>query len=179
MLGLTACGFFSVTASGGCFLGVECWLLIAVASHSWRTGSGTWASVVMAHGLGCSVARGIFPDQGSNLCPLHQQADSLPLSFREAPNILLFALGSSEVAVGTSRDLLPRIRPNCVCTQLSLAPYGFFVFCCWERPLSGCRSCSKVAQIPVCLRAVRYFSQVKGESISCSVVSDCLGPCGL
>ena len=28
-------------------------------------------SVVVVHGLGCSTARGIFPDQGSNLCLLH------------------------------------------------------------------------------------------------------------
>ena len=34
------------------------------------------ASVAVAHGLSCSVACGIFPDQGSNLCPLHWQADS-------------------------------------------------------------------------------------------------------
>ena len=34
------------------------------------------ASVVMAHGLSCSAACGILPDQGSNLCPLHWQADS-------------------------------------------------------------------------------------------------------
>ena len=33
-------------------------------------------SVVVAHGLSCSVACGIFLDQGSNLCPLHWQADS-------------------------------------------------------------------------------------------------------
>ena len=44
---------------------------------------GAWASVVVAvgsvvvaHGLSCSAACGIFPDQGSNLCPLHWQADS-------------------------------------------------------------------------------------------------------
>ena len=30
----------------------------------------------VAHGLSCSAACGIFPDQGSNLCPLHCQADS-------------------------------------------------------------------------------------------------------
>ena len=30
----------------------------------------------MAHGLSCSAACGIFPDQGSNPCPLHWQADS-------------------------------------------------------------------------------------------------------
>ena len=28
----------------------------------------------MAHGLSCSAACGIFPDQGSNPCPLHWQA---------------------------------------------------------------------------------------------------------
>jgi len=28
-------------------------------------------SVVVAHGLCCSMADGIFPDQGSNLYPLH------------------------------------------------------------------------------------------------------------
>ena len=37
---------------------------------------GAQASVVVAHGLSCSVACGIFPDQGSNPCPLHWQADS-------------------------------------------------------------------------------------------------------
>ena len=33
-------------------------------------------SVIVVHGLSCSAARGIFPDQGSNPCPLHWQADS-------------------------------------------------------------------------------------------------------
>ena len=33
-------------------------------------------SVVVAHGPSCSVACGIFPDQGSNPSPLHWQADS-------------------------------------------------------------------------------------------------------
>ena len=33
------------------------------------------ASLVVAHGLSCSAARGIFPDQGLNPCPLHWQAD--------------------------------------------------------------------------------------------------------
>ena len=37
---------------------------------------GAQASVVVAHGLSCSTACGIFPDQGSNPCPLHWQADS-------------------------------------------------------------------------------------------------------
>ena len=33
-------------------------------------------SVAVAHGPSCSAAFGIFPDQGSNPCPLHWQADS-------------------------------------------------------------------------------------------------------
>ena len=35
---------------------------------------------VVAHGLSCSEACGIFPDQGLNPCFLHWQADSLLLS---------------------------------------------------------------------------------------------------
>ena len=43
------------------------------------TGSRRASSVIVAHGLSCSAACGIFPDQGSNLCALHWQADSQPL----------------------------------------------------------------------------------------------------
>ena len=43
-------------------------------------------SVFVGQGLGCSVARGIFPGQGSNLHLLHWQADSLPLSHQGSPN---------------------------------------------------------------------------------------------
>ena len=39
------------------------------------TGSRCAGSVIVAHGPSCSVACGIFPDQGSNPCPLHWQAD--------------------------------------------------------------------------------------------------------
>ena len=40
------------------------------------TGSRCAGSVIVAHGPSCSVACGIFPDQGSNQCLLHWQADS-------------------------------------------------------------------------------------------------------
>ena len=40
------------------------------------TGSRRAGSVVAAHGPSCSTACGIFPDRGSNPCPLHWQADS-------------------------------------------------------------------------------------------------------
>ena len=39
-------------------------------------GARAQAPVVLANGLSCSAARGIFLDQGSNPCPLHWQADS-------------------------------------------------------------------------------------------------------
>ena len=45
-------------------------------ADSRRAGSRRAGSVVVAHGLSCSAACGIFPDQGSNPCPLHWQADS-------------------------------------------------------------------------------------------------------
>ena len=43
----------------------------------------------MAHGLSCSMACGIFLDQESSLCPLHWQADSLPLNHQGKPLKLL------------------------------------------------------------------------------------------
>ena len=39
----------------------------------------------MAHRFSCSAACGIFPEQGSNLCPLHWQADSSPLHHQGSP----------------------------------------------------------------------------------------------
>ena len=38
----------------------------------------TTGPVVVAHRLSYPEACGIYPDQGSNPCPLHWQADSLP-----------------------------------------------------------------------------------------------------
>ena len=41
--------------------------------------------VVVVNGPSCSAACGVFPYQGSNLCLLHWQADSLPLSHQGSP----------------------------------------------------------------------------------------------
>ena len=49
------------------------------------TGSRHAGSVVVAHGPSCSAACGIFPDQGSNPCALHWQADSQPLRHQGSP----------------------------------------------------------------------------------------------
>ena len=51
----------------------------------WSTTSRRAGSVIVAHGPSCSTACGIFPDQGSNPCPLHWQADSQPLRHQGSP----------------------------------------------------------------------------------------------
>ena len=70
------------------------------STSSRRTGS-----VIVAHGPSCSTACGIFPDQGSNLCPLHWQADSQPLRHQGSPflTVLVYILLCSPGIVGTSK----------------------------------------------------------------------------
>ena len=53
------------------------------------TGSRRAGSAVVAHGLSCSAACGIVPDQSSNPCPLDWQADSQPLRHQGSPNSFL------------------------------------------------------------------------------------------
>ena len=50
---------------------------VAAASSLQSTGS-----IVAVHKPGCSMTRGIVLEQGSNLCLLHWEAGSLPLSHR-------------------------------------------------------------------------------------------------
>ena len=84
-------GLSLVAASGG-HSSSQC----AGLSLSWSlllqsTGSRSTGSVVVAHGPSCSAACGIFPDQGSNPCPLHWQADSQPLRHQGSPNYIFLA----------------------------------------------------------------------------------------
>ena len=55
-----------------------------------RAGLPSTGSVIVPDGLSCSKAHGIFPDQGSNPCSLHGQADYLPLSHRGSPPLPSF-----------------------------------------------------------------------------------------
>ena len=65
VLGLHCCvRAFSSCGEQGLLFTVMDGLLIAVAS------------LVVAHGFSCPVACGFLPDQESNSCPLHWQADS-------------------------------------------------------------------------------------------------------
>ena len=49
-------------------------------------------SVIVAHRPSCSASCGTFPDQGSNPCPLHWQADSQPLHHQGSPSAFLLLL---------------------------------------------------------------------------------------
>ena len=73
-----------VAESGRCSLLARRRLLITVASLVAALGRPSPGSAVVAHGISCSAAGGILPDQGSDPCLLHWQVDSLPLSPREA-----------------------------------------------------------------------------------------------
>ena len=61
------------------------------------TGSRRAGSAVVAHGLSCCAACGIFPDQGSNPCPLHWQADSQPLRHQGSPAIVILNSNTLQV----------------------------------------------------------------------------------
>ena len=56
------------------------------------TGSRRAGSVIVAHGPSCFAACGILPDQGSNPCPLHWQADSQPLCHQGSPMTYFLAI---------------------------------------------------------------------------------------
>ena len=108
-------GLSPVAASGG-HSSLRCaGLSLSRPLLLWSTGSRRAGSVVVVHGSSCSVACGIFPDQGSNPCPLHWQADSQPLRHQGSPRSLLIIY----FIYGTMYMLIP--NPN-----LSL-PLTFFL----------------------------------------------------
>ena len=88
-------GFLQLQWAGAALLCVaRCGLLIAVASLV--AGHRPWVlalqhlqlvgSVLVTCWLRCSVACGIFPDQGSNPCPLQWQAGSSPPDHQGSPH---------------------------------------------------------------------------------------------
>ena len=57
-------------------------------------GSGVLAAVVVQHGFSCPVARGIFLDQGSNLCPLIGKQTPKYWTIREIPKLSIIVFNS-------------------------------------------------------------------------------------
>ena len=85
-------GLSLVVASGG-YSSLRCTgLSLSRPVLLQSTGSSHAGSVVVAHGPSCSVACGILPDQGSNPCPLHWQADSQPLCHQGSPRLFGFLM---------------------------------------------------------------------------------------
>ena len=83
-------GLSLVAASGGHSSSRCAGLLLSQPLLLRSTGSRRAGSVVVAHGPSCSAACGIFPDQGSNPCPLHWRADSQPLRHQGSPCFCCF-----------------------------------------------------------------------------------------
>ena len=79
-------GLSLVVASGGHSSSRCAGLSLSRPLLLWSTGSRRAGSVIVAHGPSCSAACGIFPDQGSNPCPLDWQADSQPLRHQGSPH---------------------------------------------------------------------------------------------
>ena len=73
------------------------------------TGSRRAGSVVVAHRPSCgSAACGILPDQGSNPCPLHWQADSQPLRHQGNPSCSVFLRDELPTGIG---HVCPHLLP--------------------------------------------------------------------
>ena len=84
-------GLSLVVASGGHSSSRCAGLSLSRPLLLWSTGSRRAGPVIVAHGPSCSAACGIFPDQGSNPCPLHWQEDSQPLRHQGSPHAHLLA----------------------------------------------------------------------------------------
>ena len=120
-----------------CWIFVSVWGLSLVAasgghSSSWcaglsllrplllrSTSSRRAGSVVVAHGPSCSVACGIFPDQGSNPCPLHWQADSQPLRHQGSPTFLILMKPSLSI----------------ICIMGCVFGFVWYIFCEGSNPI--------------------------------------------
>ena len=78
--------YLFVPVLGLCLVAVCGFLIVVVSLVAECELCGERASIVVSHGISCSSVCGIFPDQGSNLCLLHWQTDSLLLSHQGSPS---------------------------------------------------------------------------------------------
>ena len=95
------------------------------------TGSRCAGSAIVAHGPSRSAARGIFPDQGSNPCALHWQADSQPLCHQGSPIYFIYSnvYLSHKLLIYPSPHLSPLVTISLFSMSVSLflfAKQNFF-----------------------------------------------------
>ena len=119
------------------------------------TGSSRAGSVVVAHGSSCSAACGIFPDQGSNPCPLHWQADSQPLRHQGSPHILFLILSSifQENHIQNSHIKMVKCLMSC---KESLKHFIIFI-----GEIIYCKEYDRIGQIKIWIKYSIYFQVLK------------------
>ena len=91
------------------------------------TGSGRAGSAAMAQGPSRSAACGIFPDRGTNPCPLHRQADSQPLRHQGSPLVPILLDLSTMSGLLTCPNGIPFSLGFC---NTSLSWVSYHLSCC-------------------------------------------------
>ncbi|XP_054935738.1 histone-lysine N-methyltransferase SETMAR isoform X1 [Physeter macrocephalus] len=128
----------------------------------------------MAHGPSCSVTCGIFPDRGSNPCPLHRQADSQPRRHQGSPiitfykcNILKIQYTLDHVA-GPGGDTDPTLItfPGCVCLKTPCLP-----------GTCSCLRREKNYDDNLCLRHIGSEAKCAEPVFECNVLCQCSDHC--
>ena len=120
-------GLSPVVASGGHSSSWCAGFSLSRPLLSRSTGSRRAGSVVVAHGPSRSAACGILPDQGSNPCPLHWQADSQPLCHQGSPQYIfnhwLFCLLKS-----LNKDIILNVLSSIFTDNKSIFCYLFIFY---------------------------------------------------
>ena len=109
-----------------------CWLFSWWSTGSWCLGfsrCSTPASALVAHRLSCSEPYGIFPDQGSNLCPLHWQVDSNPMYYQRSASTLFLKFIIANVCGCSSHISLTIPWCECIMIYLSILLMAIILFC--------------------------------------------------
>ena len=110
----SSCGSWELLSSRGAWAShwsdFSCWAQAlghggSVIVVPWLQSTG---SVVVAHGLICSETRGVFLDQKLNLCLLHWQVGSLPLSHQASPESETSIWGNLSRLLSDEKHVVPK-----------------------------------------------------------------------
>ena len=123
VLGLHSCRLFSTCGK---------WRLVSIIAHRLLIAV---ASLVLEHRLSCSVARGMFLDQGLNPRPLRWQADSCPWHHQGSPVVCFvtmkpefckphFCFASNSMLASANGDAKERLEG-----QWRIKDLDSFLFC--------------------------------------------------